>query len=75
MIGQPQKYKFSRSETLTDEENKKDNDSFDYLQSENQANSVLRNSKKFNCYVMELSGRDISEEVKSLSLAVEEGVN
>eukprot|EP00347_Sterkiella_histriomuscorum_P000979 403373797 len=43
--------------------------------SENQANSILRNKKKFDCYVMEVSGKDVSEEVKSLALSVEEGVN
>ncbi|CDW80309.1 activating signal cointegrator 1 [Stylonychia lemnae] len=75
-INQPQKYKFTRSETLANEEEiKKEEDSFSYLQDEKNNFAQERNKKKFNCYVMELSGRDVTDEVKNLMNAVEDGVN
>lgn len=73
---EPQKYKFSRCETLAEEESQasEENDTFAYLES----NSALkhRNDKKENVYVMQLhNNKDVPEEVNSLALGVEEGVN
>jgi len=74
-VQEPQKYKFQKCDTIADEESKKESGSFDYLQTERDTNKGARNEKKGGCYVMELTGKDISDEVKSLITAVEEGVN
>jgi hypothetical protein len=71
-INEPQKYKFTRSETLAEEEQSKENDTFEYFDSPEYKN---RNAQKSNCYVMSLNGRDISDEIKFLPQVIEEGVN
>ena len=74
-IREPQKYKFSRSEVLAEEENVKreGNDTFDYFDS----NEALkgRHEKKFACYTLCVAHKDVSEEIKAISHAIEEGVN
>ena len=74
-IREPQKFKFSRSEVLAEEEQQKreENDTFDYLES----NEALkgRHERKFACYTMCAAHKDVSEEIKSIAHAVEEGVN
>lgn len=74
--GDPQKYKFSRSEVLAeDEEQMRQEDTFEYLDNSGGRSTKNRNAKKHGCYVMNLNGRDISESLKAIPLSVEEGVN
>ena len=74
-LKEPHHFKFSRCETLAEEESiaSEEKGSFDYLKS----SQVLkgRHAKKEQCYVMQTSNKAVSEEVKSLSSGVEEGVN
>lgn len=77
-LREPQKYKFSRSEALAEEEIEQEKDGgLDYLDGGSQGQVWRgRNAKKEGAYVMTLhNGKDVSEEIKSLAGAVEEGVN
>ena len=74
-IDQPQKYKFSKSENLAQEELKTEEaDTFNYLQDE-KFNTSKRNLNKHHVYVMELQGKECSDQIKALSVAVEDGTN
>ena len=52
----------------------RDEDTFSYLDNSGGVTKD-RNQMKHNCYVMTLSGKDISDELKALPVAVEEGLN
>ncbi|TNV83680.1 hypothetical protein FGO68_gene10563 [Halteria grandinella] len=76
-LREPQKYKFSRSEALAEEEIEQEKEgTFDFIDGGAQAVWRGRNAKKEGAYVMTLhSQKDASEELKALGNAVEEGVN
>lgn len=73
----PGKMRFQRSEKLAaeyiDDSNVIGNDS---LISDKKREMAIRNSKKFGCYVLDLSHREMPlHEIKMLGLTIEEGVN
>jgi hypothetical protein len=75
-LREPQRFKFARSEVMAEEEaaRAQETETFSYMES-NSEQYRGRHDKKDRCYSMVVGSKEVSEEVKSIATAVEEGVN